>query len=182
MSPAEVARITLTAGVAIAEMISGFCEEGVELKWPNDVLIRERKVCGILTEMRTTGKVLDGLVVGIGLNVNIARRDFAPEYRNAATSLWEETGKIFPLEEVAFFMCEFVEKWYHILLSKGFGQVREQWLAWSQMVGRRARVLFQDEVREGRVVGIDHDGALLLEDPQGSLQRIVAGDASIVKG
>src|SRR5574340_730401 len=71
MDPAEAARITLTVGGAIAEMISGLGEEGVELKWPNDVLIRGRKVCGILTEMRTTGKVLDGLVVGIGLNVNI---------------------------------------------------------------------------------------------------------------
>ena len=66
IAPADAARITLMAGVAVAEMISFFCPEGVGLKWPNDVLIRGRKVSGILTEMKMTGGALDAVVVGIG--------------------------------------------------------------------------------------------------------------------
>lgn len=182
IDPADAARITLTAGVAVAEMISIFCPEGVGLKWPNDVFIRGRKVCGILTEMKTTGRALDGIVVGIGLNVNTAAKDFDPAYRKTATSLREETGRSFSREDVAFLLCDYFEKWYQIFLCEGFAPVRERWLARSGMTGSRVRVLFQGEVQEGVVVGIDLDGALLLDDELGAVRRIIAGDASIMKG
>jgi BirA family biotin operon repressor/biotin-[acetyl-CoA-carboxylase] ligase len=182
IDPADAARITLTAGVAIAEMISILCPEGVGLKWPNDVFIRGRKVCGILTEMKTTGRTLDGIVLGIGLNVNISAKDFDPELHKAATSLREETGSIFSREEVAFLLCDYFEKWYQIFLNEGFAPVRERWLARSGMSGNRVRVLFQGEAQEGVVIGIDYDGALLLKDELGAVSRIIAGDTSIMKG
>jgi BirA family transcriptional regulator, biotin operon repressor / biotin---[acetyl-CoA-carboxylase] ligase len=182
IAPADAARMTLTAGVAVAEMISAVCPEGVGLKWPNDVLIRGRKICGILTEMKTTGSALDVVVVGIGLNVNIAAEDFDPAYRETATSLREETGRNFPREDVAVLLCDHFEKWYQVFLSEGFAPVRERWLAHSRMTGNRVRVQFQGEVQEGVVVGLDPDGALLLEDERGAVRRIIAGDASIMKG
>lgn len=182
IDPADAARITLMAGVAVAEMIAIFCPEGVGLKWPNDVLIRGRKVCGILTEIRTKGKALEALVVGIGLNVNMTGEEFDPEFRESATSLREETGRIFPREEVAYLLCDSFRKWYRIFLGEGFAPVREQWLSISEMTGSRVRVLFQGELQEGVVVGIDHDGALLLDDERNDIRRIIAGDASIVKG
>ncbi len=182
IDPADAARITLTAGVAVAEMISIFCPEGVGLKWPNDVFIRGRKVCGILTEMKTKGKALDALVVGVGLNVNITGQDFDPVFRGAATSLREESGRTFSREDVAVLLCDSFEKWYRIFLDEGFAPVRKRWLSLSEMTGSRVRVLFQGEVREGVVTGIDHDGALLLDDELGAVRRIIAGDASIVKG
>jgi BirA family biotin operon repressor/biotin-[acetyl-CoA-carboxylase] ligase len=180
--PADAARITLMAGVAVAEMISIFCPEGVGLKWPNDVFIRGRKVCGILTEMKTAGRALEAVVVGIGLNVNISAEDFDPAHRKEATSLREETGRSFPREDVAFLLCDYFEKWYRIFLREGFAPIRERWLARSGMTGSRVRVIFQGEVLEGVVVGIDLDGALLLADELGAVRRIIAGDASIVKG
>jgi BirA family biotin operon repressor/biotin-[acetyl-CoA-carboxylase] ligase len=182
IAPADAARITMTAGVAVVEAISVFCPESVRLKWPNDVFMRGKKVCGILTEMKTTGKAVEVVVVGIGLNVNSTCLDFDPEYRNTATSLREETGRILHREEVAFYLCESIEKWYQIFLRGGFAPVREKWLASSEMMGSRVRVLFQREVQEGVVAGIDLDGALLLEDKMGAIRRIIAGDASIMKG
>ncbi len=182
IAAADAARLTLTAGVAVAEMLSIFCPEGVGLKWPNDVFIRGRKACGILTEMKTKGKALDVVVVGIGLNVNIAAEDFDPAYREAATSLREETGRSYPREDVAFLLCDSFEKWYQIFLDEGFAPIRKRWLSRSGMTGSRIRVFFQGEVQEGAVVGIDLDGALLLEDERGAVRRIVAGDASIMKG
>jgi BirA family biotin operon repressor/biotin-[acetyl-CoA-carboxylase] ligase len=180
--PADAAQITLMAGVAVADMVSIFCPEGVGLKWPNDVRIRGRKVCGILTEMKMIGRGVDAVVVGTGVNVNMVREDFDPAHRESATSLQEETGRPLLREEVAFSLCRRLEEWYRIFQSEGFMPVRAEWLARSEMEGSHVRVIFRDEVQEGLCTGIDSDGALLLVGASGSVQRITAGDASIVKG
>jgi BirA family biotin operon repressor/biotin-[acetyl-CoA-carboxylase] ligase len=182
IAPADAAQITLTAGVAVAEMIAGLGLTGVGLKWPNDVRIGGRKVCGILTEMRMVRGTLAWVVVGIGLNVNMAGTAFDPAYRAGATSLKEETGETYLREEVAVRLCREVEKWYGLLLREGFPPVRDRWLGRSEMSGQRVRILFRDELQEGVVAGLADDGALLLADPLGSVRRITAGDATIMKG
>ena len=181
VAPPEASRITLLTGVAVAEAIASICPAGVVgIKWPNDVLIRGRKVCGILTEMATAGGSR-AVIIGIGLNVNIKRENFDPGHRDTATSLWEETGREHSREDMAFLLCERLERWYETFLHAGFAPVREEWLARSDMAGKRVRVLFRDEVQEGVVEGIDRDGALLIADEQGAVRRITAGDATIMK-
>ncbi|MEW6334129.1 MAG: biotin--[acetyl-CoA-carboxylase] ligase [Thermodesulfobacteriota bacterium] len=182
IAPADAPRITLMAGVAVAEMVSCFCTAGVGLKWPNDVRIRGRKVSGILAEMTMNAEAVEAVVVGIGVNVNMAGADFDPAYREAATSLREETGKTFDRGDAAFLLCQKMEQWYQILLREGFEPVRSRWLALTEMKGSLVRVRFQSELQEGTFAGIDGDGALLLADAPGSVRRITAGDASIVKG
>ncbi len=180
VAPPEASRITLLTGVAVAEAIASICPAGVGIKWPNDVQIRGRKVCGILTEMATAGGSR-AVIIGIGLNVNIKRENFNPGHRDTATSLWEETGREHSREDMAFLLCERLERWYETFLHAGFAPVREEWLARSDMAGKRVRVLFRGEVQEGVVEGIDRDGALLLADGQGDVRRITAGDATIMK-
>ena len=93
VAPPDASPITLLAGVAVAEAIASVCPAGVVgIKWPNDVQIRGRKVCGILTEMATAGGSR-AVIIGIGLNVNIKRENFDPGHRDSATSLREETGR-----------------------------------------------------------------------------------------
>jgi BirA family biotin operon repressor/biotin-[acetyl-CoA-carboxylase] ligase len=181
IAPADAAPITLMAGVAVAEAICDLGPADVELKWPNDVQIRGRKVCGILTEMRIGEDALPAVVVGIGLNVNMPRTDFDPAHRGSATSLREETGRIHLRDEVAFALCNHFARWYHVFLEEGFAPIRQQWLARSGMVGKRVRVLFREELQEGVVAGIDRDGALLLTDACGAVLRVAAGDATILK-
>jgi BirA family transcriptional regulator, biotin operon repressor / biotin---[acetyl-CoA-carboxylase] ligase len=181
IAPADASQITLTAGVAVAEAVAQFCPGGVTLKWPNDIQIRGRKVCGILTEMRMGGDGVPVLVVGIGLNVNILGTDFDPAHRTTATSLREEAGRSLCREEVAFELCRRLEEWYRLFLAEGFEPVRRAWLARSEMTGRRVRIRFNQEEQEGLVAGIDGDGSLLLTDSSGVLQRITAGDATILK-
>lgn len=176
---AEAPRITLMAGVAVAEALLPLCRAGVNLKWPNDVRIGERKVCGILAEMRTLGAAI-ALVAGIGVNVNMVRADFDPAFRESATSLFEETGRVQSREELAVALCGRFEKWYETLLCEGFPPVRERWLSLCGMAGRRVRLLFRGEEREGRVAGIDEDGALLLSDDRGDIRRVTAGDVRIL--
>lgn len=181
IAPADAAQMTLMAGVAVAETIADLGVAGVGLKWPNDVQIRGRKVCGILTEARMEKGGLGALVVGIGLNVNISRDRFDPAHRQSATSLKEETGRTQSRQDAAFALCRHFEKWYGLYLGQGFAAVREAWLARSGMVGKSVRILFREELQEGRVSGIDRDGALLLTDASGILRRITAGDATIRK-
>lgn len=177
----EISRITLLAGVAAAETIASACPQGgVGIKWPNDVRIRGRKACGILAETSPAGGS-QVVVLGIGMNVNIRRRDFDPGHRNSATSLLEETGKVQSREALACLLCGRLHQWYATFMGEGFPPVREAWMQRSDMTGKRVRVLFRNEVKEGTATGIDLDGALILAGPQGEILRIVAGDATILK-
>jgi BirA family transcriptional regulator, biotin operon repressor / biotin---[acetyl-CoA-carboxylase] ligase len=180
VAPADAAQITLLAGVAVAEAVSTFSPAGVGIKWPNDVRIRGRKVCGILTEMRTEGGKA-AVIVGIGLNVNIRKGDFDAGHSDTATSLQEETGREHSREELFVLLCGRLEQWYEIFLGEGFAAIRAGWLLRSEMAGKTVRVLFRDEVQEGVVQGIDRDGALLISHSRGGLRRITAGDATIMK-
>ncbi|MCX5821504.1 MAG: biotin--[acetyl-CoA-carboxylase] ligase [Deltaproteobacteria bacterium] len=181
VAPPDASPITLLAGVAVAEAIESVCSAGVGIKWPNDVQIRGRKVCGILTEMRTAGGE-GAVIVGIGLNMNIRKGDFDPGHCDTATSLREETGRDHSREDMVVLLCERLDLWYEIFLHAGFAPVREGWLVRSEMAGKHVRILFRDEVQEGVVEGIDRDGALLIADRRGEVRRITAGDATIMKG
>ncbi|MCE5263998.1 MAG: biotin--[acetyl-CoA-carboxylase] ligase [Deltaproteobacteria bacterium] len=179
IAPSDAAQITLMAGVAVAEAVSSV-SPGVGIKWPNDVRIRGLKVCGILSEMRMEGGK-SAVIVGIGLNVNIRKSDFDAGHIDTATSLREETGRCHSRERLFVLLCERLERWYSTFLRDGFDAVRAGWLLRSEMAGKRVRVLFRDEVKEGMVAGIDRDGALLISGSRGGLRRITAGDATILK-
>jgi BirA family biotin operon repressor/biotin-[acetyl-CoA-carboxylase] ligase len=181
IAPFRAAQITFLAGVAIFDALSPFCPEGVEIKWPNDLLINGRKICGILSEMRMDeGRA--AVVLGVGINVNIEKGDFAPEYQNIAASLLSVTGVRQSRADVLCSFCTHFSRWYRVFGEEGFEPLRKGWLARTKMVGQNVRILFDSEVKEGVVAGIDDDGALLLVLPGGATERIIAGDATIVKG
>jgi BirA family biotin operon repressor/biotin-[acetyl-CoA-carboxylase] ligase len=174
--PAAVApQITLTAGVAVAEALSTYCAQGVTLKWPNDVQIGGRKVCGILAEMRLKGREVDFVIVGIGINVNIRREDFDPAFRDTSTSLREELGREISRLDVAVRMFNCFETWYGTFIKDGFQTVRGRWLTCAGILRKEIEVRSGDELQTGRVLGIDDEGALLLE-AQGKVRRVIAGD------
>jgi BirA family biotin operon repressor/biotin-[acetyl-CoA-carboxylase] ligase len=176
LKPAVAPRITLMAGVAVAGLLSQCRVKDVSLKWPNDVQIGGRKVCGILTEMKTLGDRVDFVIVGIGLNVNMRKEDFNAEILDRATSVREETGSIIPRQELVVHLYHHLEKWYNVLLGEGFPPVRESWLAFASILGRRIRVEPVKDAQEGEVIGVDEDGALLIKNESGLRQRVIAGD------
>ncbi len=178
---AKAAQVTFLAGVAAEESLRAFCPDGVEIKWPNDVLINGKKACGILSEMRAAKGGME-LVLGVGINVNIPKDDFAVEHRDIATSLFEETGRKQSREDVLCDFCVHFQYWQGVFLKDGFEPIRRAWLHRTRMVGKNVRVLFGKEVKEGAVSGIDDDGALLLAVSGGGVERIIAGDATIMKG
>lgn len=181
INPARSSPITLTAGVAVAELFSLYCPGKVHLKWPNDVLINGRKVCGILTEIKTEGKKLKFIVLGVGININMKRADFPPPLEEIATSLREETGHTFSRVEVAAGLYEILDKFYNIFLIEGFASIREWWLAYSLMSGKHVEVTCGGEILQGKVTGIDDGGALILQGEDGMSKHVIAGDASLIR-
>ena len=182
ISPATASQITLVAGVAAAELFSGCCSGGVAIKWPNDVLISGRKACGILTEMKAVAGRVDFIILGMGLNINMSRNDFDPALRDVATSLRIETGKAHDRLDMISKLFDLIEKWYKVFLHSGFPGLREVWLGYADMVGKRIKVVYKDEFQTGIVTGIDADGTILMQDGSGANHRVVAGDVHILRG
>lgn len=164
------------AGVMVADLFSVFCPGGVSIKWPNDVLLRGKKACGILTEMKAAAGSLDFIILGIGLNINMDRGDFEPSLRGTATSLKIETGKTYDRLDIISMQFDFLARWYQVFLSKGFSGLRESWLQYADILGKRIRVVNKDESQTGIVTGIDDDGMILIQDEQGVGRKVIAGD------
>jgi len=181
IEPVYAPQITLMAGVAVAELLSEYCT-GVTLKWPNDVQIGGGKVCGILAEMSASDEsIVDFIVVGIGINVNIRKMDIDESIRDRATSLAEETGQNISRLDLSAKLFDRFDVLYSRLLDSGFGPIKDAWLSYCDMVGKQVRVVFKNDIESGKVLGVDDFGALLISDEGGKTKRIIAGDASVLK-
>ncbi len=176
VAPARVPQLALVIGLAVAETVSATSGLSAALKWPNDVLIRGRKVAGVLTEMEAEVERVHHVIAGIGVNLNAV--DFPPELATTATSLRLEGGR--PVDRVAFTaaLLGAVERRYERYLAEGFAPMRHEWEQISWLRGKEIRVTSSEGVLEGRVLGVDDDGALELATPLGR-RRVVAGEVTL---
>lgn len=175
--PFEAPKITLAAAVSVAEAINRTTSLSALIKWPNDILIQDKKVCGILTEMDAEVDRINFLILGIGINVNV-NKEILPE---GATSIIEELGKEFSRLELAKEVLRELDSNYLIFKRDGFAPILKQWQKLSYLSGRRVRVVCQNRKVEGYVVSIDDLGALVLRLDNGFLERILAGDVVMVR-
>jgi len=180
-NPADAPRITIMAGLAAAQSIETYCPRKARIKWPNDVLIDGKKVCGILTQMQTDEDKIDFVILGIGINVNVAADEFPPEIRNIATSIAAQTGAFHSRQDLLITLYKNLSKCYKTLTSSGFEMIREEWIKMAFLIGCETQVKFGNEIIKGKALGIDEQGALILSDSKGKAVKILAGDASIVK-
>jgi BirA family transcriptional regulator, biotin operon repressor / biotin---[acetyl-CoA-carboxylase] ligase len=178
---ARAPQISILAGVAVAETLDSYCPDRIKLKWPNDVLIDGKKVCGILSQAKIAANELDFIVLGIGINVNISYSQFPMEICNLATSLTIKTGREISRQELIISLYENLGKWYNHLMQDGFGRIKEKWLSMSSMIGETVQVMFQEEVVSGTAIGLDEDGSLILMTARNKEYKVLAGDATIVK-
>ena len=182
ISPTVAASMTLMAGVAVADVLSEYCPGKVHLKWPNDVLIEEKKICGILTEMKTREGVIEYVIVGIGINLNIEKKDFREEFRARSTSLRNELSYVVSRSEIASKVFKALDLWYHAFLVEGFAPVRAKWLDYTGLLGRQIEVQGAGSIETGLVLGIDEEGALILEDAESRIIKIISGDVFLKEG
>jgi BirA family biotin operon repressor/biotin-[acetyl-CoA-carboxylase] ligase len=181
-TPASSPFLTIMAGVAVAQLLIGYCPQQVQLKWPNDVLINKKKVCGILTEMKTAGSKVDYVIIGIGINLNMQEKDFPFPLAPTGTSLQIETGTSVDRVEFAAKLLDILGALYKVLNREGMQPLRELWLSYSQLVGKSVSVTFAEEVYRGMVMGMDNSGALLVTGEKGRQHRVIAGDVKVIEG
>lgn len=174
-TPAGAARLGFPAALAVADLVHAFAPGvPVTLKWPNDVLLAERKVSGILLE--NFGPAPDGsLTLAIGIGVNLAHHPDSRETRWPATSLAAETGTAPDFDDALAPLAAGMAHWLGVLDTRGFAPVRAAWLGRADRLGRPIEARLPRGTLRGRFTEIDADGALVLETADGT-RRVAAGD------
>ncbi len=162
--PARWPLYGFVTAVAVAEALRAVTGLDTRLKWPNDVLVDGAKIAGILLEARGG----DTLVVGFGINVT--QREFPPSLVGRATSVALAGGRVPERGELLGAVLAAFDAWRARLEQEGFEPVRSRWSALSDTLGRHVTI----GPAAGRALGLDEDGALLVEDGT-LLQRVVAG-------
>ncbi len=174
--PSEAPRISLLAPVAAARSCRETFDFLPQIKWPNDLLYEGKKFAGILSEMKAESDRIRFVVLGIGINVNIPSSLFPPELAPISTSIREIVGKWVSREHFLRSLLTELDHWYQVLLREGFHPVREEWSKMSALHGQCIRVRDGESTLVGRALGLENDGALILETLDGTVHRIMAGD------
>lgn len=172
LAPERAPAITLAAGLGVADAVR-WAGARPALKWPNDVLVGGHKLAGILTEMSTRGGYVQHIVTGIG--VNLETRDFPPELARGATSLGL-LGLSVPRDRFLARLLECLERWFDRFFTGGVDALADAWSACADRSWVRATSSGREV--EGRVLGLDREGCLLIEDRGGARHRILAGDVT----
>jgi len=178
ITAAEVAKFSLLAAVASHQALSLFAPQ-VGIKWPNDLLIEGKKVCGILTEMQTNNRDL-AVVLGIGININTPAQGWDKDMRTPPTSLNEHASQKVNKSDVLQAILESVNQWYNTWQQQGFTPIYQAWD--DAHIAKQQQVLVHDgnAYIQGIALGLANDGALRLL-VNGQEQRIIAGDVSIME-
>lgn len=173
---AKAPLLTLITGVAVAETLKTRCGLDVGIKWPNDILIGEKKVCGILTEVSENRGALEYVVLGIGIDLNVDVEDFPLDLKEGATSLKNELDReIYGVELVQKFLEKF-EEVYEEFKEGQFLDILAQWRRLSTTIGRQVEVHKKGRLVVGEAVGINREGALILEEEDGTLLKVISGE------
>jgi BirA family biotin operon repressor/biotin-[acetyl-CoA-carboxylase] ligase len=168
--------LIMIASLAVSHSIETVAGLETQIKWPNDVLINGRKVCGILVESDVRDEKVNYAIIGIGINVN-AGKDVLSGVQFAATSLNSEAGKEVPCLDVIRELVKAMDNLYDTI-SPG-GPVFSEWRNRLVTLGKKVRVTSGKDVVEGIAESVDTDGSLLVSGTDGSLNRIIAGDVTL---
>jgi len=179
VSPKDASKLTLTTSVAVARTINRLYDLKAQIKWPNDIQISGKKVCGILTEATTRGKTTDFVVVGIGVNANIDLTSLPEPLRVSTTSLKKEWEREVDREKFLSALLMEIERYYNTFARGRFDSILKEWRSLCSHVGSRVKITSFDETFEGLAVDVDENGALLVKLKDGTKRRVVSGDVTI---
>ncbi|WP_207205259.1 biotin--[acetyl-CoA-carboxylase] ligase [Methanolobus psychrotolerans] len=171
----NVSKITLVAGIAVTTALRNI---GVDarIKWPNDVLVKGKKICGILTEVSAEVDKVDYIILGIGINANVKIADLKDEIRKNSTSIANEMGN--PIDRTAFVasLLYELEQQYIKFKTQQFTNIVDEWINLSDTIGKEVKVTTPSKLIEGKAVGITEKGALVVLDRNNKKQEIIAGN------
>lgn len=170
--PEEASEITLVAGVAACEAI----KNGAKIKYPNDIVIGTKKVCGILTECSQSADGDSYIVCGIGINVN--QKSFEGELKDKATSLYEVTKQHLKREDIIRKLLEEFEKTYNIFLTDGFEDILQEYKNNCINIGKEVKATYHGKEIFGICTDITPNGEIVIETENETL-KINSGEVSI---
>jgi BirA family biotin operon repressor/biotin-[acetyl-CoA-carboxylase] ligase len=172
--------LTLMAAVAVREALFDACAINTDIKWPNDILVNEKKLCGILAE---TVETAQGRAVVVGIGINLNEGSFPAELDDVATSVETESHHPVDLEVVLERLVSALEKNYQLLnQSNGPEKTLREWSTYSSYAaGKRVSVTETDNSLEGTTRGLERDGALRVETDEGEIRIVRAGDVTAIR-
>ena len=174
--PQYAPTLTLVMGMAVAKAVKNLGFD-VSIKWPNDVVVSHKKICGILTEMGVRDGKIDYAVIGVGINVNI--KEFPEEMADKATSLYLESGREFDRSQIPGLVMEAFEEYYEKFAATcDLSGLKEEYESILANYNPPVRVLAK-EPYEGVARGITDGGELLVEKTDGTIVAVSAGEVSV---
>ncbi len=180
LAPHQAQRLVMACSLAVCDALADVTGLAAAVKWPNDVLVAAHKVCGLLAEVGLAGTALDYAVVGLGINVNADfKADDAPACMTPATSLKTVLGREVSRLNLLGGVLGNMEERYECLRA---GELpHAEWQGRLVTLGQVVQVTMPDRVLVGMASGVDADGALLLRQADGTLERVLAGDVTLRK-
>ena len=178
----KIPLITLATGVAVENTLKRIGVKNAEIKWPNDILIHGKKVCGILTEAITRFNTIESVIIGVGIDANISIENFPEELRENMTTLNDEIGeKVDENLLIKLFLEEF-EKISEQFINEEYETILKEWRKNSYTIGKIVEVHEPfSKPYDGYVLGISRDGSLVVEKIDGTLEKVISGECIIKK-
>lgn len=174
--------ITLATGLAVEKTFERLGITNAEIKWPNDILINDKKVCGVLIESIAKFNSIEHVIVGVGIDANLDIESLPEELQDGTTSLNVETGK--EIDEnllIKTFLEEF-EKVCRTFIRENYESILKEWRKHAYTIGKNVEIREPfGKTYEGYVVGIDKQGVLIIEKPDGELKKVISGECIIKK-
>lgn len=172
----QISRITQVGAAAVAKALEEL-EINAQIKWPNDIFLNGKKICGILTEMKTEKDKHPYVVVGIGMNVN--NDHFPDEIKDIASSVFLETGNIIEKSLIAAKILNNFEELYNEFISGNFNLSLDICRKKSFVLGKQINLIENNSVRKATAVDIGSEGELVVVTEDGKTEKIISGEVSV---
>lgn len=172
----QAPQLTLLAAVAVVQGIEEATDLIPGIKWPNDILINQKKVTGILTELQAEADRIHSVIIGIGINVNQKNGDFPEDLLQKASSLLIESGQPVSRATLIQHILLKMEHLYKIYLEQGFTPIKILWESYAVSLGKEIKASTLTETIHGKALGITDEGVLLIEDHSGKIHPIYSAD------
>jgi BirA family transcriptional regulator, biotin operon repressor / biotin---[acetyl-CoA-carboxylase] ligase len=179
--PRDATLITIMSSVACANALRKVTGLNVTIKWPNDLIIQNRKLCGILTELKTERNKIIFAVAGIGINVNMDINEFPEDVKYIATSLKNETGIVYSRTEIVAETLNEMDRWYKTLKVMDRDALLSEWKRLSSILSREVMVVTGQGTVTGLALDLDNEGMLMIKLASGEVKKISSGEVTIVR-
>ena len=174
--------ITLATGVAVVKTLERIGIDNAEIKWPIDVMINDKKVCGILTEAITKFNSIESVIIGVGIDANFDVNVLSEELQEGTTTMDIEIGHWVNENEIIRFFLEEFERIGILFEEGGFERILKEWRKYSYSIGKIVEVREPfSKSYDGYVLGISREGALVVEKIDGTLEKVISGECIIKK-